>query len=280
MNTRNKYKKTKDNKHRPFTYLIRHKPSGLVYYGARYSISANPDTLWKRYFTSSKVVHALIDKDGEDAFDFEVRKTFDTVEECIQWEERVLRRMKVRHHPKFINIDTSQRPSDNRGMVFINDGEVTMRIKECMPVPDGWVRGVLPVKQRDTRKRTWFHDPDTGEMFHVPDGNTVQEHWEPGRGRAFYDDHSKKLKDKNYIWINDGTESKFHPLAEPIPDGWVKGIYRSEEQLEKMRENGKRSKGRRWITNGIKERTIQSDEPLPDGFWFGKKKRGRSPLPN
>ena len=39
--------------HQPFTYLIKHKTSGKVYYGVRYAKKCSPIDLWTTYFTSS-----------------------------------------------------------------------------------------------------------------------------------------------------------------------------------------------------------------------------------
>lgn len=60
----------------PFTYLIKHIPTSKVYYGLRYAKKCHPSDLWTTYFTSSYDVEKLIEKDGKDAFLFEVRKIF------------------------------------------------------------------------------------------------------------------------------------------------------------------------------------------------------------
>jgi hypothetical protein len=89
--------------HQPFTYLIKHIPTGKVYYGLRYAKKCHPSDLWTKYFTSSYDVEKLIEKDGKDAFLFEVRKTFNDAGQAIEWEKRVLRRMKVIQRSDFIN---------------------------------------------------------------------------------------------------------------------------------------------------------------------------------
>lgn len=77
----------------PYTYLIRHKPSGLLYYGSRYAKGCNPSDLWTSYFTSSDYVAELIERDGVDSFSFEIRKIFNVISDCLRWEERVLKRV-------------------------------------------------------------------------------------------------------------------------------------------------------------------------------------------
>ncbi len=44
----------------PYTYLIKFKPTGQVYYGVKYASRCNPDDLWIIYFTSSKYIKQLI----------------------------------------------------------------------------------------------------------------------------------------------------------------------------------------------------------------------------
>lgn len=77
----------------PYTYRIKHNPTGTWYYGVRYANGCHPDDLFKVYFTSSTKVRKLIKQDGLHSFTPEIRKTFSTKEEAIKWEFRVLRRV-------------------------------------------------------------------------------------------------------------------------------------------------------------------------------------------
>jgi hypothetical protein len=89
---------------KPYTYLIKHRPTGKVYYGYR---SANKveshEDLWKHYFTSSPGVQKLIEETGVDSFEVEVRQIFETKEQAVSWETRVLRRCKVLHNERWLN---------------------------------------------------------------------------------------------------------------------------------------------------------------------------------
>lgn len=88
----------------PYTYLIKHMPTGLVYYGLRTANKVPPhEDLWVHYFTSSPKVHKLIEETGKDSFLTEIRQVFDSTEKAVNWEPRVLRRCKVLHDPKWIN---------------------------------------------------------------------------------------------------------------------------------------------------------------------------------
>jgi len=87
-----------------YTYLIKHKPTGQVYYGFRSANTVSPEEdLWKKYFTSSKRVQQLLEDTGADSFDVEIRKTFDTQEQATHWETKVLRRMRVLESDMWLN---------------------------------------------------------------------------------------------------------------------------------------------------------------------------------
>jgi hypothetical protein len=87
-----------------YTYLIRHRPSGKVYYGFRSANKVEPhNDLWKHYFTSSPGVQKLIKETGADSFDTEIRQVFETKEQAVAWETRVLTRCKVLHDNRWLN---------------------------------------------------------------------------------------------------------------------------------------------------------------------------------
>jgi NUMOD3 motif/Putative endonuclease segE, GIY-YIG domain len=87
----------------PFTYLLKHIPTNKYYYGVRYRKGCHPKDLWKTYFTSSKKVKGLIKKYGKKSFIFEIRKIFKTQQQALNWEHKVLKKMKVIHRNDFLN---------------------------------------------------------------------------------------------------------------------------------------------------------------------------------
>lgn len=91
----------------PYTYFIKHIPTGLKYYGSKTANNkhdiANPSNFWVSYFTSSKKVKLLIEKYGKDSFEIQIRKTFKTAEETLNWEDKVLRKLKVLKRQDWIN---------------------------------------------------------------------------------------------------------------------------------------------------------------------------------
>lgn len=56
----------------PFIYKLTHIPSGRLYIGSRFGKGVSPDCFWKTYFTSSKVVAAMIKADGLDCWTWEL----------------------------------------------------------------------------------------------------------------------------------------------------------------------------------------------------------------
>lgn len=87
----------------PYTYLLKHIPTGKFYYGCRFAEGCHPSDFWVSYKTSSKYVKMLVDEYGSDTFVFEIRKTFDKVIDARMWETKVLKRLDVTHRDDFLN---------------------------------------------------------------------------------------------------------------------------------------------------------------------------------
>jgi len=85
------------NIYQPYTYLLKFKPTGQVYYGVsyinHYRGKAHPSQLWNTYFSSSKYVKELIKIYGQEMFDVQVRKVFVCREDAIKWEHKVLKNL-------------------------------------------------------------------------------------------------------------------------------------------------------------------------------------------
>jgi len=94
---------------KPYTYLIKHNPTNTYYYGVRYQNVKKKipivEDLWTKYFTSSPTIKKLISKYGVDSFSYEIRKIFNTSEQALAWETKVLRRCNVLHSDKWINAN-------------------------------------------------------------------------------------------------------------------------------------------------------------------------------
>ena len=86
--------------YKPYTYVVRHKETGYFYYGCKFANDGytHPELFWNKehkrgYFTSSKLIHKMIDEYGIDAFEFEVRKVFDCPKSTFLYEQKVIRRI-------------------------------------------------------------------------------------------------------------------------------------------------------------------------------------------
>lgn len=86
-----------------YTYLIKHIPSNKFYYGVRYAKGCDPKDLWVNYFTSSKHIKRLIELDGKNSFEIQIRKTFSDANKARIWENKVLNRLNVINRSDFIN---------------------------------------------------------------------------------------------------------------------------------------------------------------------------------
>lgn len=86
-------------KYKAYTYLLKFKPENKFYYGVRFKnvrLNRHPeDDFMIHYTTSSEQINNLIIEHGVDAFEWEIRKTFDTSEQAIAWETKVLSRANV-----------------------------------------------------------------------------------------------------------------------------------------------------------------------------------------
>jgi hypothetical protein len=97
-----------------YTYLLHHIPTDTFYYGVRWAKGYDSSEFWIKYFTSSLTVIPLYRTlFGDESFEFEIRKIFDDKQSAIEWENKVLRRMKVLEHPeKWLNRTNNKAISD------------------------------------------------------------------------------------------------------------------------------------------------------------------------
>ena len=98
--------------YQPYCYLIGWSKHNRWYYGSEYSVKrkiANPCNLWVSYFTSSYIVDNFRKLNGDPDI-IQIRRIFQTAEEAISWEYRVLRRLKVRHDNRWLNVYDGRSP--------------------------------------------------------------------------------------------------------------------------------------------------------------------------
>jgi hypothetical protein len=87
----------------PYTYLIGWTVHNKWYYGRRTAKNCDPSDLWSKYFTSSKHVKEFTKLHGEPDVVL-VRKTFSTIEACVAWEVKVLKRLNAAKSQRWLNL--------------------------------------------------------------------------------------------------------------------------------------------------------------------------------
>jgi len=191
----------------PYCYLISWTSLNKHYYGVqycntRYSI-ANPSNLWKNYWTSSKVVAKFREEHGEPTF-IQTRRTFSTREEALQWESKVLRRLKADRHPYMLNKN-------------VGDGKFVTGVlgrKRCYNVKTGAMKFVFPQESLST-----------GFSWNLPTSAKM-----PNKG-------------KKVCHYPTSGAMKYMLPHEALPSGWVwGGPPKSPEHVAKIRVSNKGKK--------------------------------------
>lgn len=113
--------------HQPiyYTYYIKHLKTGLQYYGVKYGKNSDPNKFWvpNGYFTSSKIIKAMVKDQGMSAFHAEVRKTFTDKKEAVEYEQRFLRKVNAPFSHLWLNQAYGTGPYlDKFGMRNTNKG--------------------------------------------------------------------------------------------------------------------------------------------------------------
>lgn len=115
-----------------YTYYLHHRPTGLKYYGVKYSETANPSELWVSYFSSSSYVHRLIEMHGKDSFDISIRKIFSNKKKAILWEKRFLSKIDAKNRKDWLNMHNGDRNffGSGRPVGFAHTEETKRKISE------------------------------------------------------------------------------------------------------------------------------------------------------
>lgn len=112
--------KNTTNDRTPYTYLIGWSKTNKYYYGRRTAKNCHPSDLFVKYYTSSTYVRQYIEMHGIPDI-IQVRKTFSTIDECIKWEIKVLKRLNAKNNKNFLNESNSGNDFDSTGKVAVKD---------------------------------------------------------------------------------------------------------------------------------------------------------------
>lgn len=205
----------------PYTYLIKHIPTGKVYYGCRYAEGCHPSDLWITYKTSSKYVRELIEQYGAESFHFEVRKIFNDKNSCRMWESKVLRRMKVVSRDDFLNktdnlsIDPTCAAKGRKGKFGIF--KLSQQQIENIKKTNTGLKRSEEVKKKMSDAMKGRTAPNKG----VPHSIETKEKMSQAKlGRKRPDGHGDKMRialTGRKLYINEQGQKKFFfPGTEPI----------------------------------------------------------------
>lgn len=236
----------------PYTYLVGWTEYNKWYYGVRYAKNCHPSDLWKPYKTSSKYVKRFYNKHGDPDV-IQIRKTFLSAKDAIDWEQKVLRRLDVEKNSKFLNTK--------------NATTKTIIIK---PNSGSFKKGLTP----------WNKDKHYDEM-------TIEERKEKF-GRIFSEDDKQHLRElskerfannelrdivreRTIAQFNDPEKKKRHKESckGHIGKGWINnGVINkraTKEEFEQLKDFGW-SKGRlilsenKFYNHGNRKRSSETGQ--------------------
>lgn len=181
----------------PYTYLIGWSKYNLWYYGCRYSSKANPKELWVKYFTSSRIVKQTRIKYGEPDI-IQIRKLFKDENSARLWEHKVLKRLKVKNNPKWINQTDNLFPFYSKDRSYQKTKEWGEMMSKINKGRTAWNKGKSNVKAKGTK----FYNNGIEQKMFIP--GEQPEGWIKGRlnpnwttGRSLSDETKEKIRKGN-----------------------------------------------------------------------------------
>jgi|GEM_PF-3481463 len=244
----------------PYTYILKHIPTNLFYYGVRYAQGCSPLDFFVTYFTSSKKIKRLIEEFGENSFSYEIRKTFKSAELARNWECKVLRRMNAVIRNDFLNSHDSYGPPVMKGEThpLYNTGH-SEETKQKMRKPHKKLSEKTRMKMSESRKGD--KNPCYGKMgeAHPAFGHKKSDEFkESARKRLLENNHMKspealqKARNENrkYKWWNNG-DINIRSKECPTEGGWIRGRIMLNNNFKTKSFNAKDTI---WWNNGINQK--------------------------
>lgn len=229
----------------PFTYRITCIPTKQHYYGVRYQEGCSPSDLWVTYFTSSKLVHSLIEEHGPEQFRTEIRRIFNNKDAACMWEYKVLCKLQAHNNPLWLNLGITKTKANrtghaltlgksNKGRSHINTGHQHTRPRYQASIK--WMYHPITLEEKQAAPNWINYYKSKGFVF--------------GRSPNMFTDKWKAVRSKQY------TGNKNPGFGKPRPD---------------LVERNKIK--RTWLTNGTHTTKVTQDkvEPLmSQGYWIGR----------
>ena len=265
----------------PYVYIVKNLTTGLKYIGCQYGKKADPNNLWKKYFTSSKLVKKLIEVYGKEDFQYRIIKIFDNDFSTLEYERKLLtiaiyKDDYLNLHKNFVHSSEEKYLLHKTKMKKIHTfyGKLQAilkigfhgiseedRLKNCS-------RGGLAAGKINKENGTGIFDPEVRKRQH----KTLKEK----QISAFYDPILRK--EIASTGGKNGLFSKNYSERNGISDE-----ERKKAQSERGKLGGPKNKGFRWYNDGIKDykyspreqEKIQFDEFIKNNQQF---KPSRKPI--
>jgi hypothetical protein len=260
----------------PFFYVVTHKITKKRYAGIKYSIGCHPNDLWISYFTSSNFIHQIIKMEGKNIFDFQVRKTFNSITECQKYENRFLKRINAANNENWYN-----KHNGGKNFLYVKPGRIWVNNNKTQTLIDpaelnlylsnGYALGMFEhlKTQRanhthSCKDRVWVKNQETGickRIFISDTEKYIQIGYEIGRfSQTIAEVEKRRNKMKGRFHITHPTTKEEKMIFEKNwtiykNKGFIKGSLLSQKK-------GKRSgiKGYIRINNGVKEKIVPSEK--------------------
>ncbi len=215
----------------PYTYVLKFKPTGQLYYGSRYAKDCDPSDLFKTYFSSSKNIHLLIEQYGVDAFEYKVTRTFNTKQDALRHEHRFLVRVDALNNAIFLNQSVypnirSTRVTE-RITIYKLEGGHHKTIHPSSRIPSGW----------SVEKPEGWVSRQCGVKTN-PCSGTRRENIKNAREktRKIKCEFCEKLSDPGNHKKSHGVNCKHNPDHDD--DVWEKYREAARESIRKQKEKG------------------------------------------
>lgn len=258
-----------------YVYEIEHITSGLRYIGSRTSISAKEIDILKSYFTSSNTVKNIIESEGIDSFRLVKTLICNSVQECLNLEDFLLKNIEKSEREKYLNLNFSAGGSVIKSQTHlrITDGKKYQYIPKNSDIPPGWYLGTNSKPPKHSGKRKWTHI-ETGISklsFEIPgDGYILSVDLTKQKNKIAQ--MEKKIKDNipnrnELMWINNGIINKKIRKTDMIPDGFNRGKIKGRKQKVKRLKGS--TTGKIAINNGKEIKFVDKTSIIPDGWIRG-----------
>lgn len=220
------------NIYQPYTYYIAWSEHNQHYYGVRYADSCHPGDFWASYFTSSRVVHQLREELGEPDI-IQIRKTFSDKLSAIEWEHRVLRRLRVMDKDSWVNRHIGKAP-------FFHESH-RENLKEAAKNRQISDKGRVMLSKRS--KKLWADTQyKKSQSEAISSGMTVEakrkiSEFQTGRTRL--DEHKQIISDmRKAEWADEEKAfARKKAISDKIKAKWADPEYRAKMMARRKKKN-------------------------------------------